>query len=84
MNYHILHQARICYAANICDAHVGCHELLTQLGALILRMRGGAKHSPHMRTRQIHLKTTKINDLENEPRHVWRLPKVSGITKDEI
>ena len=31
INYHILHQARICSAANICDAHVGCHELLGQL-----------------------------------------------------
>ena len=31
VNYHILHGARICSASNICDAHVGCHELLGQL-----------------------------------------------------
>ena len=47
-------------------------------------MRGGVKHSPHMRTPEIHQKSSKINDLENEPGHVWRLPKVSGVTRDDI
>ena len=28
VNYHILHQAKTYPAANIYDAHVGCHELL--------------------------------------------------------
>ena len=55
------------------------------LGALILRMRGGAKHSPHMRTRETHEKSCKINDLENEPGHAWRLLRYHespGITFD--
>ena len=29
-------------------------------------------------------KSSKINDLENEPGHVWRRPKVSGVTRDDI
>ena len=38
---------------------------------------------PHMRTRDIHQKSSKINDLENEPGHVWRLRKVSRVTRDD-
>ena len=42
---------------------------ICQLGALILRMRGGAKHSPHLRTPEIQQKSSNINDFENEPGH---------------
>ena len=31
INYHMLHQGKICSAANIRIQDVGCHELLTQL-----------------------------------------------------
>ena len=61
-----------------------CIHLFYKFGALILRMRGGAKHSPHMRTTEIHQKSSEINDLENEPSHEWRLHKVSRVTRDEI
>ena len=40
--------------------------------------------SPHLRTPEIHQKSSEINDLENEPGHVWLLPEVSGVTRDDI
>ena len=43
-----------------------------------------SSRGPHMRTPEIHQKSSKINDLENEPGHVWRLPGVSGVTRDDI
>ena len=55
-----------------------------RLGALLLQRRGGAKHSPYMRTQEIHQKSTEHNDLENEPGHVWKSPVVSGVTRDDI
>ena len=33
---------------------------------------------------EIHQKSSKINDLENEPGHVRRLPGVLGVTSDDI
>ena len=60
------------------------HSRRRELGALILRMRGGTKHSPHLRTPEIHQKSSEIDDLENEPGHVWRLPRVSGVTGDDV
>ena len=38
---------------------------------------------PYMRTTENHQKSSRINDLENEPGHVWRLPEVSGVTSDQ-
>ena len=64
------------------NAFIKCKTI--KRGALILRMRRRAKHSPDMRTPEIHQKSSKINDLENEPGHVWRLPMVSGVTRDDI
>ena len=58
-------------------------HMRTRLGALLLQRRGGAKHSPHMRTPEIHQKSSEIDDLENEPGHVWRLTEVSGFTRDD-
>ena len=55
-----------------------------RLGALIMRMRGGVKHSPPREHRKSTRKTSEINDLENEPGHVWRLLKVLRVTKDDI
>ena len=48
------------------------------------RGRGSAKHSPHMRTPEIHQKSSGIYVLENEPGDVGRLAEASGITKDDI
>ena len=54
----------------------GCEAFsFSKLGALLLQRRGGAKHSPHMRSPEINKKLSKFNDLENEPGHVWRLLK---------
>ena len=39
---------------------------------------------PHMRSSEIQQKSSKINDPENEPRHVWRLPNVLGVTRDDM
>ena len=55
-----------------------------QFGALILRMRGSAKHSPHVRTPEIHQKSSEINDLENELGQVRRLYKVLGVIGDAM
>ena len=38
----------------------------------------------HRNPQEIHKKSSEINDLENEPGHVWRLPKVSRVTMDDI
>ena len=38
----------------------------------------------HMRTPDIHQKSSKNNDLENEPEHIWRLPNASRVTRDDI
>ena len=57
---------------------------MNKLGALIVRMRGGAKHSLHMRTPEIHQTSLEINVLENEPRHVKRLAEASKVTSDDI
>ena len=48
------------------------------------RVRSGTKHSPHMRTNKNHLEIIKINDLENEPRHVGRLANASNIIRDNV
>ena len=60
-----------------------CVRCLCLLGAVILRMRGGTKHSPHLTIPEIDQKSSRINDLENEPGHVWRLIGVSGVTRDD-
>ena len=69
------------------NASFGYDLIIMKLGALILLMRGGAKHSPPgdlTRTPEIHQKSSKINDLDNEPGHAWRLPTVSRATRDNI
>ena len=38
----------------------------------------------HMKTPEIHQKSSNNYDLENETGDVWRLPKVSGVTRDGI
>ena len=38
----------------------------------------------HMRTPEMHQKSSKINDLENEPGHVLKLPEVSRDTREDI
>ena len=43
-----------------------------------------SSRGPHMRTPYIHQRLSEINDLENEPGHAWRLPKVSGAIRDDI
>ena len=55
-----------------------------KLGALLLQRGGCAKHSPHMRSTEIHKKYLENNVLEHEPGHVWTLSNVSGITKHDI
>ena len=37
------------------------------------------KHKKNMRTPEIQQKSSEINDSDNEPRHIWRLPGVSGV-----
>ena len=54
------------------------------LAALLLQRRRGAEHAPHMRSLEIHKKSSEIYDLENEPRHVWILPGISEVTRDDI
>ena len=36
------------------------------------------------RTPEINQKSSTINDLENAPGHVWRFPKASEVTRDDI
>ena len=49
-----------------------------RLRAPILLMRANAKHSPPEITRKTQ-EIMKLNNLENEPRHEWRLPGVSEV-----
>ena len=43
----------------------------------------GCEALSSIRTREIHQKSSEINDLEIEPGHVGRLPNVSGVTRDD-
>ena len=45
--------------------------------------RGCEALSSHENTRNPP-EIIKITDLENEPEHVWRLPEVSRLTRDDI
>ena len=59
-------------------------SLLVQRKRPPTQPHNGAKHSPHVRTPEIHQKSSKIDDFENEPGHVWRLPRVSRVTRNQI
>ena len=40
-------------------------------------------HEKKLKTQEIQQKSSEINDLENEPRQVWRLHGVSGVPRDD-
>ena len=53
-------------------------------GTPLAKERGCESLSSHENTRKPSEINKKNNDIENEPGHVWRLPDVLGLTRDNI